>query len=102
VRLAVELVGDTNRLTLTNGTATPLGYNLCHSILQRRDGGSWTDVRTDEVCTMELRTLQPGASATIDKRWPSNAGAGEYRYRTRVELPHGGSGTEVVTSTFTH
>lgn len=100
LRLTAQPGGDRVTLTLTNGTSSPVGYNLCSSALERRSGGTWTLVETDEICTMELRTLQPGASATFNKRWPSNAGSGEFRYVTRVESPLSGSGVHVATDPF--
>lgn len=87
-------------LTLTNDSTSAVGYNLCSSGLQRRDGSQWTDVPTDEVCTMEIRTLQPGQSANFEKRLPPSAGAGEYRYVTGVEIPLNGSRVGVQSNTF--
>jgi hypothetical protein len=88
------------RLTLDNGTSDPIGYNLCTSTLQRHDGNSWSPVRTDEVCTMELRILEPGRSATFDKTIPSGLSAGEYRYVTSVEDPLGGAQRTIASGSF--
>jgi hypothetical protein len=96
-----ERVGaGTIRLALDNGTSEPVGYNLCSSELQRRSGTGWTRVDTDEVCTMELRTLNPGHDATFEKRLPSGLAAGDYRYVTGVESPLGGSRVVVATEAF--
>ena len=99
--LSAQPSGNTVRLTLTNSSDAQLGYNLCSSLLERREGGAWREVRTDEVCTMELRMLAPGASATFDKTWPATAGSGEFRYRTRVEMPLGGGSRDLATEPFT-
>ena len=102
VRLHAEAVSPSAvRLTLDNGTQAQIGYNLCASRLQRRDGAEWTPVQTDEVCTMELRTLNPGADATFEKQLPASLPAGEYRYVTNVESPLGSSQTAVASNTFT-
>ena len=93
-----ERVGAaTVRLTLDNGTTSQVGYNLCSSELQRITERGWTRVDTDDVCTMELRTLNPGADATFEKQLPPDLASGEYRYVTGVESPLGGS--RVVLST---
>lgn len=88
------------RLALDNGSSAPIGYNLCTSELQRRSGTEWTAVPTDEVCTMELRTLDPGHDATFEKRLPSGLAAGDYRYMTRIESPVGGTMVSVATEPF--
>ena len=77
--------GSKVTLTLMNHGDAAIGYNLCTSALQRRDPNDWVEVRTDEVCTMELRTLQPGASATFEKTLPSDLRPGEYRYVTNTD-----------------
>lgn len=101
VRLTASPEGArTVRLILDNGTRSPIGYNLCHSQLQRNAGGSWTGVETDEVCTMELRTLNPGFDATFDKTLPPALPAGEYRYVTRVESPLGTPQRPVPSNSF--
>ena len=101
VRLMAETVDSrTVRLTLHNDSSDPAGYNLCTSRLQRRDGSTWMRVETDEVCTMELRTLQPGSTATFEKRLPAGIAPGEYRYVTNVEMPLGSAQGPVATEPF--
>lgn len=101
IRLGAEPVApDTIRLTLDNGTTSPIGYNLCASGLQQRSGSNWEPYHTDDVCTMELRTLNPGADATYEKRLPANLPGGEYRYVTSVESPLGGSQVTLDSNTF--
>lgn len=102
VRLSVERVSpNAMRLTLDNGERHPIGYNLCASGLQRRSGTAWTAVQTDDVCTMELRTLNPGADATFEKRLSPDLAPGEYRYVTSVESPLGTGQTGVASDAFT-
>lgn len=83
VTLSAVRTGERVMLTLRNGSAAPIGYNLCSSGLQR--GPAWEPIQTDEVCTMELRTLQPGDSATFEKTLPSDLRPGEYRYMTNID-----------------
>ena len=85
VTLTAARTGTQVTLTLRNGSPVPVLYNLCSSALQRRSGATWEAVPTDEICTMELRTLESGNSATFEKTLPSTAGPGEYRYVTNVE-----------------
>lgn len=97
---AERVGGGTIRLALDNGSTDPIGYNLCTSGLQRRSGSEWTPVETGEVCTMELRTLNPGHDATFEKSLPSGLEAGEYRYVTGIEKPVGGERISVATEPF--
>lgn len=85
VTLAAARTGDRVMLTLHNGSAAPVGYNLCSSGLQRATGGSWEAIETGDVCTMEIRTLDPGASATFEKTLPAGLPSGEYRYATNID-----------------
>lgn len=77
---------DSVTLTLSNGSAAAIGYNLCTSGLERQSGGAWQAVAEDRVCTMELRTLEPGAQARFSLRLPPGVEAGDYRYHTTVEM----------------
>jgi hypothetical protein len=83
VTLTAARTGSKVLLTLRNDSASPVGYNLCSSALQR--GPAWEPVETGDVCTMEIRTLQPGDSATFEKTLPSDLPAGEYRYVTNID-----------------
>ena len=80
------------KLTLSNESDGPIGYNLCTSALQRRTAGKWNGVETGGFCTMEIRTLQKGGIATFTKTLPENTASGEYRYTTNVDS----SGSPVV------
>jgi hypothetical protein len=77
------------RLTLANESSEPLGYNLCASAFQRRDGSRWIDIPTSHMCTMELRTLSPGANDSFTHEVPATLERGEYRMVTRIERPLG-------------
>lgn len=83
--------GGTVTLALTNGLRQPIGYNLCTSALIRNG----RQVPTDRVCTMELRTLQPGGRATYGYELPSNLASGSYRFNARVDRMNTGSGMVV-------
>ena len=74
--------GATVTLTLTNGTDNAIGYNLCTSALQTAAG---TAVATDRVCTMELRTLQPGRNASYGYELPASLPDGGYRFSTSID-----------------
>lgn len=73
-------------LTLSNGSAETIGYNLCPSQLERRSGEEWIPVPSDRMCTMELRTLLPARDASYTMTLPADLTSGEYRYLTNVEV----------------
>jgi hypothetical protein len=99
VELSAERDGTRVVLTLRNRSDSPVGYNLCSSSLQRRTGTTWRVVPTGEMCTMEIRELNAGGSATFEKTLPANAGRGEYRYVTTIE--RAGEGVELASNTLT-
>ncbi|HEU5481936.1 MAG TPA: hypothetical protein VFU80_02425 [Sphingomicrobium sp.] len=69
-------------LTLSNGSDRQVGYNLCNSALQTSAG---RPVPSGRICTMELRTLEPGRTATYSYELPVNMAEGSYRFLTQVE-----------------
>jgi hypothetical protein len=69
-------------LTLENGTAAELGYNLCASALERMAAGAWHPVPELRPCTRELRLLAPSASASLALTLPRDLPPGTYRYVT--------------------
>jgi hypothetical protein len=79
--------GATATLTLHNRYADPLGYNLCFSSLERRDGSEWrpSPVQDDRVCAAVLHVLRPSGAATSPAQIPPALPPGEYRFRTRLE-----------------
>jgi hypothetical protein len=89
-------------LTLTNRSDREVGYNLCPTLLQRRVGGDWqtSPVPFTEVCTMELRVLAPGDSATFRHPLPTGIPAGTYRFWAGVEWPLGGARAGVQSAPF--
>jgi len=87
-------------LTLRNSSAHPAGYNLCSSALERRIDDTWTKVPTDDICTMEIRNLDSGKTATFEKHPSSSLPAAEYRYTTRVESPIGDKGVVIASDVF--
>lgn len=94
--------GEDLTLTLTNRSEEWLGYNLCVATLERRDGDAWVpaEEQPTEICTMELRTLQPEASDDFRHTIPPALAAGEYRMRTNVEWPLGEGQQTVATRSF--
>lgn len=93
--------GGNIELTLTNRSDHDLGYNLCTSALERREGEGWGEpVPLNEVCTMELRTLAPGASATFSGTLPATIRAGTWRVRAGIEWPLGQDRVGVASGPF--
>ena len=90
--------GSTMTLTLANSANYTVGYNLCTSAIETAGGSS---VPTDRVCTMELRTLQPGRSANYSFELPANLGDGSYRFSTGAENMDGGTRAVVKSNIFT-
>lgn len=94
--------GDPIRVTLINRSDVTIGYNLCATALDRRDGSTWNGGSRPlaEVCTMELRTLTPGASDTFDHTLPTGIPAGDYRVRTGIHVPVDGARVGVASGEF--
>lgn len=88
-------------LTLRNDSGSTIGYNLCTTSMERRSGNSWNVVPSDGACTMELRTLGSGNSATYTREIPGGLPPGEYRFVTQVESPLGGGHERIVSNTIT-
>ncbi len=89
-------------LTLSNRSEHDLGYNLCPVALERRVGDEWESraERPAEVCTMELRILNPNASATYEHTVPRELPSGTYRFRASLEWPLGGSQVSIASEPF--
>jgi hypothetical protein len=94
--------GDTAVIVLTNTIDEQIGYNLCVSALERRVDGEWriADHQEDRVCTMELRILDPGATATYAFRLDSRLTAGRYRFKTALEMMESGVRVDHATGSF--
>lgn len=93
--------GDSVTVILATTLEGGVGYNLCSSALERQSGYDWQVVPADRVCTMELRTLQPGEEATFTFHLPVTLEPGEYRYHARVEALTAGEMHDVRTEPFT-
>ena len=88
------------RLTLHNGSAASIGYNLCTAVLEHETGTTWSQVRTGEMCTMEIRSLPAGQSTTFDKTLPADLQRGNYRYLTNGESPAGTPQAGIASNAF--
>lgn len=89
--------GGTVTLTLANRTPERIGYNLCTSAIETEAGDT---VPSDRVCTMELRTLEPGDSATYAFELPGELAPGRYRLTTSVHRMEAGTQMPVSTEIF--
>lgn len=89
--------GSTMVLRLANGSRQAIGYNLCTSALLDASGNA---VKTDRVCTMELRTLAPAGAANYDYDLPADLPSGSYRFSTDLERMQSGDRTTVTSNTF--
>lgn len=89
--------GATVTLTLSNGSQQQIGYNLCTSDLETSAGRR---VPTNRVCTMELRTLEPGRSADYRYALPVNMSEGSYRFSTQVHWMDSGRRSTVSSNSF--
>jgi hypothetical protein len=94
--------GGAITVTLTNNSDQQLGYNLCPVALERMVGDEWEQrpERPAEVCTMELRVLDPGSSASYEHTIPPGVPPGSYRFTLRVEWPLGADQVGVVSEPF--
>lgn len=105
VRLVIEpdavAPGDTVLLTLTNGSPYAIGYNLCSSGVEVREGDGWSAVTSSRVCTMELRTLEPDATASYHFDLPAGLAPGAYRFTTTVERLQAGDRVGIRSAPFT-
>lgn len=92
--------GDAVTLILGNGTGTAVGYNLCLSGLLVRSGEEWQPLPSDEVCTLELRNLLPGAEARYGSGLPESLEPGIYRFWTVVDLRTSEPQVSAITAPF--
>ena len=94
--------GDRISMRLVNRIGRPVGSNLCDSVLERDDEGTWRLVQATlvDTCTTELRVLGPGQTAFYTFR-PERAGRGQYRIRaTLQDLDKRTTNYVVVSNTF--
>lgn len=92
--------GDSVVATLTTTLDGGVGYNLCTSVLERQQDDGWRVIEADRICTMELRTLQPGESARFAFHLPTGLAPGSYRYHARVERLAAGTMDDVRSGAF--
>lgn len=92
--------GEQVTLILRNQSAAMAGYNLCTSSLMRQVPDGWQPVPSDRVCTMELRTLEPGDEASFPLQLEVDLASGTYRFETRVELLETGGSEQIATEPF--
>lgn len=92
--------GDTATIVLRNNSNSTIGYNLCPSALERKDGEAWQQIPSDRMCTMELRMLEPGQEARYPYVLPTDLAAGEYRFVTGVNRMPAGDAIGVATEPF--
>lgn len=78
-------------LTLRNQGAERVGYNLCTAQLEHLVDGEWKRVDSNRVCTMELRMLMPGSSASFPFYDLDELEPGKYRFRLNVQRGSGGT-----------
>jgi hypothetical protein len=93
--------GDPVTLRIENRSGGGLGYNACTRAVERREGAGWVAVKEDRICTMELRLLGSGETATERTELPSPLPAGEYRLAlamSREEPAPAGAGPIRATS----
>ncbi len=86
----IPMVGQEATLTLLNGSRDAISYNLCTSTLMRHNGAGWEPVRSDRVCTMELRILAPGEEDQFTVSIPEDLPPGSYRFETMISDADGG------------
>lgn len=89
-------------LRLSNQGSGRIGYNLCHSTLERLQGQGWSEVRPADprVCTMELRMLGPGEQTVYPYDVRVRLESGQYRFRTSVHDMGPGTREPLVSNAF--
>lgn len=73
--------GSTATLTVQNLGDEVLFYNLCPTIIERREGFGWVSLNFEslELCNAALFQLQPGESVSEQVMLPTVSGSGTYR-----------------------
>jgi hypothetical protein len=95
--------GEELSLRLGNESLQALGYNLCFSTLQRREGEAWEAAPrpdTREICQASQFSLGPGDSTSARRTLDASLPEGEYRYLTNVEWMWDEERMEVVSNSF--
>lgn len=97
--------GEQVSLRLGNESIQPLGYNLCFSALQRREGQDWVaaprpSTSPRELCSAPQYRMMSGESDSFLKTLDASLPEGEYRYRTDVEWTWNDERMELVSNSF--
>jgi hypothetical protein len=92
--------GGNSELILNNGSNIQIGYNLCTSGLERMVTGSWQQVPSNRICTMQLGILEPSQSTRYTIQLPTDLGAGDYRWVATLHRMTAGEGFTVTSNTF--
>jgi hypothetical protein len=92
--------GETARLTLRNRTGRSIGYNLCASAREIREGDGWTRVAPLRLCADAYFELAPGAETAHEEAITAEWRPGTYRMVTTVIVVGSGRRGEVLTGRF--
>ena len=78
-------------LTLANGSTARIGYRMCPTTIERREGSEWvpTDWLPVAECSAEYQTLEGGNDAGEAFNPVGALRAGTYRARATVWRPFG-------------
>ena len=77
--------GGVADLSLQNGAALPIGYNLCMAALEQFAGGLWIPARSHAVsCPQDFAGLAPGGTVTGQAPLPGSLEPGLYRFVTQL------------------
>jgi hypothetical protein len=87
-------------LHLRNSSGKTVGYNLCASTLERNRAGAWEDVRSDRLCTLQIRTIVHGEQESYRYEPSPRLAPGEYRATTLVDAAGRERGYKVTSDPF--
>lgn len=86
-------------LSLYNGTAAPVGQNLCFAALEQLRGGLWVPaVSVAKGCPEPFQPLEPRQQVSAGTPLPPVLAGGDYRIVSRVDAPLGSVPHEQVRS----
>jgi hypothetical protein len=92
--------GGKLHLMVDNETGEVLGDSPCFYELDRWDGRKWTLAAQPAHCSLEVRALPSGSSASRSLELPSDLRPGDYRVRTAVSLMESGTAQMLTTQAF--
>lgn len=89
-------------MRITSQSSDTLGYNPCSNrSVERQQGERWVvHPEPDRVCTMEIRFLLPGQTATARTNLPADLGAGTYRIALTLRPENGSAPVRAVSPEF--